>query len=107
MTWNFNISEAPRGRDEIQTRTIKGEKQEYEVFVPERILAANKDGKVYATHWLKPNKFTPTGRWAGWSEHDVPVAWMHYPLHPHHMPPAELLPVSADAIPIIDDVGGC
>lgn len=43
-----------------------------------RILMADTHGDVWVTKWLEPNKHRP----------------------------ADLLPVSADTIPIIEDVGG-
>jgi hypothetical protein len=85
MTWNLNLSEAPRDR---------------------RILAA--DGKsdlIIVTKWKETKA---GGYWPGFREDGKcpPMAWAELPLHPHHMPPAELSPVSADSIPFIDDVGG-
>lgn len=81
--WNFDITNIPRGRTEMQTRIVKGKPQEYEVFIPERVLIAHpRDGRVYATIWIEPNKFCPKGRWSGWTEGTEPVAWQHYPDHP-------------------------
>lgn len=83
MTWNFDMTSAPRGRHVTQTRIIKGEPQQYDVFIMERVLLAHPtDGKVYATYWIEPNKFTPNGRWSGWCEGVEPLAWMPYPVHP-------------------------
>lgn len=82
MTWNLNLSEAPQDRD---------------------LWLASKCGKVIKAGWDKKR-----GQWAGFATNGAPpIAWQPYvvPLHPHHMAPAELLPVSADAIPIIEDVG--
>lgn len=85
MTWNFDMTSAPRGRHVTQTRIIKGEPQQYDVFIMERVLLAHPtDGKVYATYWIEPNKFTPNGRWSGWCEGVEPLAWMPYPIHPFH-----------------------
>lgn len=85
MTWNFDMSSAPRGYHVTQTRIIKGEPQQYDVFIMQRVLLAHPtDGKVYATYWLEPNKFTPKGRWSGWVEGVEPLAWMPYPIHPFH-----------------------
>lgn len=83
MNWSFDLSQAPRGRHEVRTRTVKDEAQEYTVFIPERVLLAHpRDGQVYATYWLEPTKFTPKGRWAGWREGDEALAWMAYPDYP-------------------------
>lgn len=83
MTWNLNLSEAPQDRD---------------------LWLASKCGKVIKAAWDKKR-----GQWAGFATSGAPpIAWQPYvvPLHPHHMPAADLAPVSADAIPFIDDVGG-
>ncbi len=83
MSWNYDMNAVPRGRHETRVRTIKNEKQEYDVFIPERVLLAHpRDGQVYATYWIEPTKFTPKGRWAGWRESDEPLAWQPYPEHP-------------------------
>ena len=86
MIWNFDISSAPRGRHETRVRTVKAEKQEYDVFIPERVLIAHpRDGLVYASYWIEPNKFCTKGRWAGWREGDEPLAWQPYPEHPNQV----------------------
>lgn len=82
MTWNFDLNTIPRGRHETRTRKIGDKTQEYDVFIPERVLLAHNDCRVYATYWIEPTKFTPRGRWAGWVEGVEPVAWMPYPEHP-------------------------
>lgn len=83
MTWNLNISEAPRDVD---------------------LWLASKCGKVIKAAWDKKR-----GHWAGFATNGAaPIAWQPYvvPLHPHHMVPADLPAVSAENIPIIEDVGG-
>ena len=85
--WNLDLTTAPRDGSQILMATSKGE----------RVI----------TKWLQPTKHTPSGRFDGFPENaNSPMAWCELPLHPHHMPPADLLPVSADAITIIEDVGG-
>jgi hypothetical protein len=83
MTWNLNLSEAPRG---------------------ETVWVATKDGRVRTGMY---GDLDGLGK-AAWYGCAPPLAFqrMVAPLHPHHMPPAELSPVSADALPFIDDVGG-
>jgi len=88
MTWNFSMAEAPRDR---------------------KILAAV-DGEVRMVRYGKTSHVPIEGFCLadqGPEDFDLcrPTAWCELPLHPHHMPPADLLPVSADAIPIIEDVG--
>ena len=90
MNWNFSMADAPRDGRQIlvATRTPKDSK------------------KLFLTSWLEPTKHTPAGRFDGFSENsEALLAWCEVPMHPHHMMPADLLPVSAEAIPIIDDVG--
>lgn len=83
MSWSFDISAAPRGRHETRTRVVNGKTHEHAVFIPERILIAHpRDGQVYATYWIEPNKFCPTGRWSGWCAGDEPLAWQAFPAHP-------------------------
>lgn len=82
MTWNFDISQAPRGRNETRSQTVRGKTREYSVFVPDRLLVCAEDRKVYATYWLEPTRFCPSGRWAGWSEGQKAVAWMPFPKAP-------------------------
>ena len=80
--WSFDIDAVPRGR--LETRTnAKG--NPYQVFVMQTVWVANKDGKVYMTHWEPDDGKEPSvGRWAGWCKGDEPVAWMPFvkPVHP-------------------------
>lgn len=83
MTWNFDISSAPRERD---------------------LWLASRCGKVIKAGWDKKRQ-----QWAGFATNGAgPVAWQPYivPVHPHHIVPSDLLPVSPESIPIINDVGG-
>lgn len=82
MTWNLNISEAPRDAD---------------------LWLASRCGKVIKAGWDKKR-----GQWAGFATNGAPpVAWQPFvvPLHPHHMVPADLPAVAAENIPIVDGVG--
>jgi hypothetical protein len=64
MTWNTALDEAPRDR---------------------HVLMATTDGKRYLTRWLIPTKFTPNGRWDGFSESPKTLlAWCAVPEHPNH-----------------------
>ena len=88
MTWNLNLSEAPRDGT--------------------RFLMATAKGETLITKWLQPTKHTPDGRFDGFPENaNSLLAWCELPLHPHHMPPADhCVPVSKLDFPIIDGVGG-
>lgn len=88
MNWNFDMSLAPKGRVDVSTRIVGKEERKVETFVPERILAAAKDGKVYATYWIPP-RFTASGkllegnRWSAFPLGYEPEAWAHWPRHPY------------------------
>lgn len=85
MTWNFSMAAAPRDRN---------------------ILAADsKSDLIVKTKWKETKA---GGYWPGFREDGKcpPLAWCEVPLHPHHMVPADLSPVAAENIPIIEDVGG-
>lgn len=63
MTWNHNIDEVPRDGSHV--------------------LMATTDGKRYLTRWLAPTKFTPSGRFDGFSENaKTLLAWASVPEHP-------------------------
>jgi hypothetical protein len=113
MTWNFDISSIPRGRQEARTRRVKDEIKEYLEFVPVKLwLAHPTDAKVYATYWIEGTK-TSKGRWVGWCEGQEPIAWMLFekPEHPfagrtvpftkHDLDPG----AAAALLPIIEDCG--
>lgn len=84
MIWNHDISAAPRGRTETKERTIGKTVQQYDVFVPERVLIVDENMKVYASYWL-PQQLSQSGapkggnRWSGWSEGQQPIAWAPWP----------------------------
>lgn len=62
--WNHDISAAPR--------------------TGSHILMATTDGKRYLTRWLAPTKFTPSGRFDGFSENaKTLLAWASVPEHPN------------------------
>lgn len=89
MTWNFSMADAPRDC---------------------KILAAV-DGEVRMVRYGKTSHVPIEGFCLadqGAEDFDLcrPVAWQHLPVHPHHMVPADLSPVAAENIPIIEDVGG-
>lgn len=80
--WIFDLTDVPRGR--IEER-INAKGNPYRVFIQTTVWAANKDGKVYMTHWEPKDPKEPSvGRWMGWSEGDEPAAWMPFvkPVHP-------------------------
>ncbi len=63
MIWNHDISAAPR--------------------TGSHFLMATTDGKRFLTRWLEPTKFTPNGRFDGFSESaKTLLAWCAVPEHP-------------------------
>jgi hypothetical protein len=77
MAWNFDISEAPRGRM-IATRTKIGAKEvDSETFKPDRVILATKCGKVTLSRY-----FPKEGRWEMLGKNEQPVAWQPWPEHP-------------------------
>jgi len=77
--WNYDMSKAPRGAVEVRTqKRAKGREIEREVFVPEKIIAAARDGKtVTVTYWIPDQQ-----RWCMFSKNETPLCWMPWPRHP-------------------------
>lgn len=91
MNWNFDMSQAPRGRVDVSFRKVGDDQRRVEAFIPERILAAAKDGKVCSSYWIPP-RLTTLGavldgeRWSGFNRGEEPEAWLPWPLHPRADP---------------------
>ena len=78
MTWNFDMSAAPRGRIEQRTRKVKDTDVPYEHFARDRIIVAADDGKtVTMSSWLSDE-----GRWEMFTKDHPPIAWQVWPEHP-------------------------
>lgn len=75
--WNFDISQAPRGRTVNQARTIKGVDTEVAVFERDPIILATKCGKVTTSYYIPKED-----RWCMLAKGEQPVAWMAWPEHP-------------------------
>lgn len=75
MTWNYDFTDAPRGK----TKTVSaGKSGTKEIHVPEPVIIAANDGQtVTVSRWL-PDE----GRWNMLSKKEQPLAWMEYPKHP-------------------------
>ena len=83
MNWNFNMSEAPRGRTVAVTRA--GEKAAIvETFVPDKVILATKCGKVIASHFMPKEH-----RWLMLAAGEQPVAWQPWPSHPRPQQPED------------------
>lgn len=88
MTWSFDMSTAPLGKEVTVTRqaTVDGKKQDRQFrehhIAP--VWLATADGKVHRSYWLPATK-TSGGRWAGFNEGSKePIAWQDFvvPAHP-------------------------
>lgn len=77
--WNFDISQAPRGRDVTTVvDTPKGQRMVTR-FVPQRVILATKCGKVVLTQYVPGDE----GRWLMLGKGEEPVAWLAWPEHPN------------------------
>lgn len=93
MTWNHDISAAPRGRTINVVRNTKTKdgviRVPVEEFEPDILWLASSCGKVIRSYWIPANKHHD-GYWAGFAQKGgtPPVAWQNYvvPEHPHAMP---------------------
>lgn len=77
MSWNFDISEAPRGQTVMQPRKVGDKETMVSTFVPDRVILATKCGKVTLSEWLPK-----AGRWMMLNGGEQPVAWQPWPEHP-------------------------
>ena len=75
--WNFDVTQAPRGRDVTKTKTIGGKEVEYTVFERDPIFVATKCGKVTTSYWIPKES-----RWCMLAEGEEPVAWLPWPEYP-------------------------
>lgn len=71
MTWNFDLTTAPRG------------KQEGRSFTADWLWLATSAGEVIRSHWI-PERGRDGGRWLGLNKGSEPVAWIPFekPEHP-------------------------
>lgn len=84
MTWNFDISTAPKGKMVATERQLKDDKVSVvEHFVPDPVWLATKCGKVLRSYWL-PEAGKNPARWSGLATGEQPVAWQPFvvPAHP-------------------------
>lgn len=87
MTWNHDISAAPRGHQVTVTRKVRTADGYADRDFTEHHVAplwlARADGKVVRSYWIPAMKQS-AGRRAGFAEDERPVAWQHFvtPEHP-------------------------
>ena len=84
MTWNFDISQAPKGRMVEKTFNTKDGIKTRLVFEKVMIDIATKCGLVMVSHWIPPKKEGQKGRWCGLHTTEAPIAWQPRPAHPRH-----------------------
>lgn len=80
MNWNFDISQAPKGREEYVTTGKKhddGRPILKKVHIAPRIIAAGNGDVVTVTRWLPD-----AGRWEAFTKDTPPIAWQPWPEHP-------------------------
>jgi hypothetical protein len=78
MSWNFDISKAPRGSYVVVNRKFGKGQADTRVFKPDRVILATKCGKVTISKYLPDEK-----RWEMLAHGEQPVAWQAWPDHPH------------------------
>jgi hypothetical protein len=74
MSWNQDLSSAPRGKSVTRHVTHKDGKTPYEAFIEEPVILTTKCGKVIRSYWLPKED-----RWAGLSKGEMPIAWQPWP----------------------------
>lgn len=74
MTWNHDISTAPRGKTVSTERKGKGDKMivSHE-FITETVWLVTKCGKVLRSHLVADGS-----RWVGLATGEQPIAWQPY-----------------------------
>lgn len=77
-SWNFDISQAPRGKTIQVERTIGKNTTMVDVHVPDMIIAAGNEGVVTISKWLPEAE-----RWNMFTKEVPPFAWTPWPTHPH------------------------
>lgn len=77
MMWNFDISEAPRGKVVTQTRETAKGPVDAQTFQPDYVILATKCKQVTKSRYLPDED-----RWEGLAKGEQPIAWQSWPEHP-------------------------
>lgn len=77
MTWNFDMSQAPKGKTVLVERAGKNGPTEVPVFRSDKVIIATEDGTVTVSRWL-PEEL----RWEMCSKKDTIIAWHPWPEFP-------------------------
>lgn len=80
MTWNFDISQAPKGGfTEAKAPTgPRGKERLVRTYHAPKIIAAGNNGVVTISKWLHEAE-----RWEMFTKGTPPLAWQPWPSHPH------------------------
>ena len=80
MTWNYDMSAAPKGRTvDVDGIGPKGAPFTKKVFQPD-IFIACEDSDAHAvitTYWIEKSQ-----RWSGFGVNETPLCWQPWPIHP-------------------------
>jgi len=111
MTWNRDMSTAPRGKTvwtHRKTKTSAGiiDKPVQE-FEPTILWLATKCGKVLKSYFI-PATERQDGRWSGFGTNEAPIAWQPYavPVHPDASAALGEAAEATVAHLFLEDVGG-
>ncbi|KFB10364.1 hypothetical protein [Nitratireductor basaltis] len=77
MSWNFDLSAAPKGKPIQREVKRKGEVVLVDDFQHQKIIAAGRCGVVTVSRWLPEE-----GRWEMFTKEHPPIAWQPWPEHP-------------------------
>ena len=78
-TWNFDLTDIPRGKLDVRTRTVmvKGKPVECEIetFTPEMVWVETHTEEVIRTHYCRPTKQSTNGWWSGVGDESRIKCW--------------------------------
>lgn len=77
MSWNHDISKAPKGKMVTRQVTTKDGVRNYEEYETDHVIAASSCGKVTRSYWIPKED-----RWCMFMKDNPPIAWMPWPEHP-------------------------
>jgi len=81
MSWNYDMTTAPRGGFEKTTRIVGKNEVTVEIYRPVRVIVGGKCGTVTASEW-NPKR----NAWSMFSADVPPIAWMPWPAAPEARP---------------------
>ena len=78
MTWNFDITQAPKGELRSYERTVGKNVVTVTRYEAPTIIAAGNGGVVTFSQWNPKRE-----AWSMFTQGVPPLAWMLMPVHPH------------------------